>query len=676
MQVTRQNSQLVLTQDQLTFNHRVLANNLQQEPFVYIGQGNEDIKMYRGNFDIQDDVTERIPLSISQQTSTDNQIVLSLGHNGTELMTASFGLDAEGRLTIRFHATNDRWNRLWLRLHATDDEKIYGCGEQMSYFNLRGHHFPLWTSEPGIGRNKNTLTTFYADANDHAGGNYYTTNYPEPTFISSEKYYCHTDTYTYADFDFRHPGYHELQYWGIPDTITIETAPDFVTLIGKLTALLGRQQPLPLWTNNGFVAGLQGGTDRVQKLIDRFKAFNVPLAGVWCQDWEGIRITDFGKRLFWNWDADEKLYPDLKATIQKWQAEGIQYLGYINPYIANDAPMYPEADAKGYFAKSADGSTYLVDFGGFDCGVVDFTNPEAFDWFKEVIKKNMIATGLTGWMADFGEYLPTDVVLYDHSDPKVMHNKWPMLWAKCNHDAVAEAGKQDQIVYFMRAGATGTQKYTPLLWAGDQSVNWSLDDGLASTIPAALSAGMTGNGLTHSDIGGYTSRYGNIRTKELFMRWVEMAAFTPFMRSHEGNRPDTNFQVYDSDDAMNHLSRYAHLFKQLAPYRKQVMQEVTDQGLPAQRPLFLHYEDDQKAYDIQYEYLFGRDLLVAPVYQSGKTQWDVYLPDDEWIDFWTGKVYHGGQYTVDASLGTIPVFYRAGSAFADLFSKLKNVVLN
>src|SRR5699024_8696258 len=141
-------------------------------------------------------------------------------------------------------------------------------------------------------------------------------------------------------------------------------------------------------------------------------------------------------------------------------------------------------------------------------------------WYKKVIREYLIDLGMSGWMADFGEYLPTDVVLHDGSSALKRHNEWPKLWAEINREAVAESNQTGDIVFFMRAGYTGIQSNCPLLWAGDQIVNWSIDDGLASVIPAALSAGVSGMGLHHSDIGGYTSLHGNKRSKELLMRWT------------------------------------------------------------------------------------------------------------------------------------------------------------
>lgn len=671
MDIQNQGSQVSFKAGQLSYNGRLLFQEKSDSPILFLGQGQENLAMYRGNFKIEDYVQSRVPLRIidvAQNSATAMQ--LSFGYQNQLYLILNIALDEAGRLTVSPEVQNAHWNRLWLRLSATAADKIYGCGEQMSHFNLRGRHFPLWTSEPGVGRNKETLTTFWADVKDKAGGDYYTTNYPEPTFISTQKYYCHTTSYQYADFDFRQAAFHELQYWQIPDQLVFETADTFKELLGQLTAFLGRQPKLPAWSDNGLLLGVQGGTDRVNDIAQKLQKADVQLAGLWCQDWEGTRTTSFGKRNYWRWAASDELYPNLKQQIKTWHDQGLAFLSYINPYVVDDSDMFAQGASQGYFAKDQKGEIYRVDFGEFYCGVVDFTNPAAFQWFKAIIQHNLIDLGCLGWMADFGEYLPTDVVLSDGSDPMSAHNKWPMLWAKCNYEAVKAAGKLGEIVYFMRAGATGTQRYCPMLWAGDQSVNWSLDDGLASTIPAALSAGMTGNGLSHSDIGGYTSLHGNIRSKELFERWAEMGSFLPFMRSHEGNRPAENFQVYDDDEAIAHLAKCTQIFKGLTPYRQAIVAENHASGIPVQRPLFLEYEGDAKAYDMQYEYLFGPDVLVAPVYEAGQTDWSVYLPEDQWIHLWSGAAFNGGQHTVAAPIGQIPVFYRKQSQYADLFAGL------
>ena len=636
-------------------------------PMLYMGCGNENVDMYHGNFKIEDYVTSRMPMKVSLVKETENGCEIS--YEGGLLAKLSI---AGSALTLQFE-TKENWNRVWFRLPATKEERCYGCGEQMSYFNLRGRHFPLWTSEPGVGRDKSTYITWRSDVDSKAGGDYYNTNFPQATFVTTKHAYVHVETSAYADFDFRHEDFHELQIWEIPNLIRIEEADTYLELLEKLTAYLGRQQALPEWICKGIVIGLQGGRERTLELMEKTLSHGVDVSGVWCQDWCGKRVTSFGKRLQWDWKYHKQMYPKLPEMIAHLHERGIRFLGYINPYLVNDGDLFKEGEKNGYFAKHADGSTYLVDFGEFECGVVDLTNPKADEWFQtEVIKKYSLDIGIDGWMADFGEYLPTDdIVLSNGKDPMKEHNLWPVRWAKCNFEAVKNAGKLGDVVYFMRAGGCGSQKYCTLLWAGDQSVDFTMHDGLATVICAALSSGMTGYGISHSDIGGYTSLYDNTRTKELFLRWAEMAVFTPVMRTHEGNRPDTNFQYYDDDDTMDRLARLTKIHTMLLPYTMELVRENAAKGIPVQRPLFLHAEEDENTYDLSYEYFYGKDVLVAPVYQADKTDWEAYLPAGTWVHFWSGETYEGQSHVkVDAPLGQTPAFYRKGCEHEKLFAEI------
>jgi sulfoquinovosidase len=292
-----------------------------------------------------------------------------------------------------------------------------------------------------------------------------------------------------------------------------------------------------------------------------------------------------------------------------------------------------------------------------------------------VIGQNMLDFGLSGWMADFGEYLPINVKLANGVDATLMHNAWPTLWAEVNARAVASRGKTGEALFFMRAGFTGIQKHCPLLWGGDQSVDFTRHDGLVTVISGALSSGLLGNAYHHSDIGGYTSLFGNVRTAELIMRWAEMGAFTPVMRTHEGNRPRDNLQIDQDPEVLAHFAQMTKVYVHLAPYLKSLVAEASSRGLPVQRPLFLHFEDDPRTYAVQDAYLYGPDLLVAPVWRAGKTEWSTYLPEGaEWVHAWSGRTFAGGQdATVAVPFGEPPVFYRAASGFAELFAGLRNI---
>jgi sulfoquinovosidase len=654
---------------------RLLLRHRSDQPCFYVGAGEPSVRMNKGHFKISDYVTKRIPLRYAAtylQGST-WQIVLAPSLNAAQVLRIEIKADAAA-LRMRITSLDPTVNRLWLRVAATQGERVWGGGEQLSYFDLRGRRFPMWTSEPGNGRDKSTLLTFRSDQASNSGGDYFNTNYPQPTYVSSRRYALHVDTLAYSVFDFSHEDFHEIEVWEVPASIEIWEAESFVDLVSILSLRFGRQPPLPAWVMRGAIIGLKDGEQSYQRL-ENVIAAGTAVSGLWCEDWVGIRQTSFGKRLFWDWKWNAKRYPQLDEKIRGWDTRGIRFLGYVNPYLCIDGSQYPVAAASGFLARRPDrDEPYLVNFGEFECGIVDFTNSKAVEWFEEqVIGRNMLDFGLSGWMADFGEYLPADVRLASGLDGMLAHNAWPVLWAKVNADAVRRRGKTGEILFFMRAGFSGVQAHCPLLWAGDQAVDFSRHDGLQTVICAALSSGLLGNAYHHSDIGGYTSLFGNVRSAELLQRWAEMAAFTAVMRTHEGNRPAENLQIDQNPEVLVHFARMTRVYRHLAPYLSQLSQEAATRGLPLQRPLFLHYEEDPRAYESQTSYLFGPDLLVAPVIAAGALRWRTYLPAGEtWVHIWSEAEYAGGQdVEVAAPLGEPPVFYRRRSEHRALFNGLK-----
>ncbi len=659
LKIIQENKRIIVS-----FKNDIFLVHSEEEPAFYVGQGQETIESYRGNFKIDDYISERIPL---RETSVSGENI-TFSHEKIKL---ELKLSIEqGRLVGQFKL-NTMMNRFWFRLHATHDETIYGCGEQASYFNMRGQYVPLITTESGVGRDPHSLTTFYANKVDKAGGSFFTTYYPETSFVSSRKYYFHLDTYAYSIFDFRHQTFHEFMSWEIPKGFIITQKDHYVELLPDVTEYTGRPPLLPEYLLDGMILGVQGGLDQVLTYLQKAKDHNIKVSGLWCQDWAGYRYTTFGKRLYWNWKLNENLYPNLPNVIKGLNQDHVQFLSYICPFLLENESLFLEAERQGFLVLNQKNESYKEDFGEFYCGIVDLTNPQAYDWYKEVIKNNLIKLGIKGWMADFGEYLPIDCKLHNGVDALLMHNEWPVLWAKCNYEAVQETNNLGKVFYFMRAGGFGSQRYATSIWAGDQSVNWETHDGIASVIPAALSVGMIGNPYTHSDIGGYTSLHGNIRTKELFDRWCEMNVFTSYMRTHEGNRPKDNFQFYNDSDTMHHMARMTGVRVMLKPYIKHLFHEASLLGFPVQRPLFFHYENDNQAYHLQYQYLFGKDMLVKPVVSEHQTTMNVYLPDDQWIHLWTGVEYTGGkEVTVDCPMGYPPVFYLKKSSFAYVFQNI------
>ena len=661
----------------LSFDGKKILQHSPEAPFLFVGIGEPHIAMAKGHFDISDYVVERVALRHAEITKRGAETVVRLAPAVGQKSVIELSFEENGaNACISFTRLDQAINRVWLRVTSQPGEHLWGGGEQLSYFDLSRRKFPLWTSEPGNGRDKSTLLTWRADQYNKSGGDYYQTYYPQPTFISSRRYALHVDTLAYSVFDFTRDGFHEIEIWEVPNAIELWSRPHYSELVTALSDRFGRQPMLPEWIYDGAVMGLKDGEASLTRL-DAIIRSGARISGLWIEDWVGVRQTAFGRRLFWDWKWDRGRYPDLDRQVAELAARGVRVLGYVNPYLCVDGTLFPEAKRRGFLGKRPDNDeVYTVDFGEFDCGFVDFTNPEAKAWFEEsVIGRNMIDFGLSGWMADFGEYLPTDIRLASGETGMTMHNAWPVLWAEVNAKAVSARGKTGEIVFFMRSGYSGSQRYCPLLWAGDQSVDFSRHDGIGTVICAALSSGLIGNAYHHSDIGGYTSLFDNVRTAELLMRWAEMAAFTPVMRSHEGNRPLQNLQIDQDQEVLAHFGRMTRIYVHLAPYLRSLSREAFETGLPVQRPLFLHFEDDSKTYDIQTAYLFGPDLLVAPVIEAGRTSWSVYLPaGTDWIHVWSGESLTGGQtVSVAAPLGQPPVFYRAGSLHAPLFSALTSL---
>lgn len=627
-----------------------------------VGRGTNHFTMSRGSF--------RYKTRISKKEKLTREVVEEL-ENGFSLLfrdrqSRTYRLNVtvnDGRITVKYESKVKGINRFWISLPADQNEHIYGCGETYSEFDLKGQKVRIWVAE-----HQNTSRISRKIIREKLTGkkpekvlkfDKYESYYVQPTYVSSKGYYLHADTRSYAEFDFREKNKTVLYLQEKP-SIIMEEGKSFTEISEKLTALLGRQKNLPDWVYDGMILAMQGGTEVIEEKLQKALDNGIKVCGIWSQDWCGCRRTGFGYQVMWNWQWDKELYPHLDEKIREWKEKGVHFLGYINPFLALEKDLYKEASAKGYCVKDKDGKDYLVTITTFPAAMVDFTNPEAYQWYKDVIRKNMIEFGLSGWMADFGEYLPVDAVLYSGEDPSFIHNDWPAIWAKMNEEVIRECGKENEILFFTRAGYTGTLRHSLMMWTGDQHVDWSMDDGLPSVIPATLSLAMSGFGVTHSDAGGYTTVMHIRRSKELLMRWAEMNVFSPLLRTHEGNQPVNDVQFDEDIDTLRQMARMSRMHASLKDYLKKLVRENAEKGTPVMRPVFYHY-DEKWAYKEKTEYLLGRDMLVAPIYKEGSTSRTVRLPDDNWINLFSDREYGKGTYVIESEIGYPPVFIRKGS---------------
>ncbi len=569
-------------------------------------------------------------------------------------------------ISIQIETDSQQYNRLYLQYGAADDEAIFGLGEQYTHSNLNGHKVPIWVEEQGIGAGDQPIT---AIANVKiAGGTPVSTYAPIPFYLSNAGHSVFLTNSCRAAFDFRAKWHHQLEVWQSHLEVIIRQNPDPLALIEAQSATMGRQPPLPDWAF-GTVVGLQGGTDKVLAYVDSLEAAGTVLSAIWIQDWVGRRRTFVGDQLRWYWQADETRYPNFKQFCADMQARGIAVLGYINPMLTNDGPLYTEADKKGYLVKNHKGETYVIRMTGFDVGLVDLTNPMACSWLKNIIKNNMIAYGLSGWMADFGEALPWDAVLHSGISPQLYHNLYPVEWARINREAIEEVGKMGEVAFFSRSAFSGSSNYATLFWAGDQMTSWQKNDGLRSIVPALTSSGISGMALNHADVGGFAGffKIGGLfqmrRTQRLLQRHIELGAFSPVFRTHEGILPQRNAQVYDRE-LKAFYAQFSQLHLTLTPYLKALNEEASEKGWPMIRHLYLHAPEEIGAQKARYQFMLGNDIVVAPNLRRHARSVRVYLPKGRWKHWFSKQVYEGGRYyRVLAPLGEPPVFVREGGRF-------------
>ena len=627
-----------------------------------VGYGEASYKSSRGSFKTKEKYKKMYDLKLDK--STPISCIYS-----NKLIKARIDIEDKESLNISFDV-DKKYNYLEITFKTFEDEAIYGCGEQYTTLDLKGKKVPIWVSEHQqvlqIAKKLLRMKLFGPNPDYISNYKHHQTYFSSPVFISSKNYGFYVDNDSYARFDFNKDNIC-LRFRDIPKSIKIITAKNQSELMQKMAYLSGISPRIPDWVNDGAILAMQGGTKVLREKYQKAKDAGIKVSAIWAQDWCGHVVTSFGYQVYWNWKVDNDLYEGLDDFIKELRQDGVRFLGYINTFLKQDAPLYLEAKEKGYLVLKQDGSVYHIKSTTFDAGIVDLTNIDAYNWYKEIIKNNMIGAGLSGWMADFGEYLPTDAIVAG-GDAKELHNVWPTLWAKCSYEAIKECGVQDEIFTFSRAAYSHTTKYTSSMWNGDQHVDYSDEYGLGSVIPASLSMAASGCGVVHSDIGGYTTVMWMKRDSELFVRWAEMNIFSPVFRTHEGNRPSDNVQ-FDNEKVIEQFSEASNIFYELKEYRKSLFDEYYNEGLPIIRPLFMHYDEENAKYEKR-EYLFGPDILVSPVLRPQEDVHKVYLPKGKWIQFFTGKTFSGGKHDIPSPLGLPIAFYKENSKYKELFENI------
>lgn len=637
------------------------------------------VQEQRGSFAITPHLQETCRQPVIHQAQTGARLRLRGGWaetgcgQGWELELAP---TAEGHLRLNLQLQPGPLNQLGLRLRRGEDEKFYGGGESFSQVRLDGYTLPVWIQENGIGRGQQPVSALIDLFSPGSSGQAFSSYISVPWLLGhragSDRGLA-LENHAFSRWNLAAPGELTLEVWQSSLQLRLLGATQPGALLRSYTAWAGRMPLPPAWADRGAWLGMQGGTGRVRGVWQQLAQRRTPLAAFWLQDWVGRRPTRIGSQLWWNWERDRRLYAGWPALVRDLQGSGIRVLGYLNPFLVDvgDRPgsrrnLYAEARARGFLLQDAQGRPIQVQNTDFAAGMLDLSRPETRSWFKAVIAQQVLSEGFSGWMADYGEAVPLNARPASGEPAIRFHNRYAELWARLQREVVAQ---HPDLLVFLRAGYTRSPRWAQLFWEGDQTVSWDGDDGLASTVKGLLSSGLSGFSLNHSDAGGYTSicraGMGLCRSPELLTRWLELNAWTAFLRSHEGNQPQEQAQVYSSPELLTAFDRNARIYAGWRFLRRQLFAEAAGSGWPVVRHLLLTYPNDPVAADIDDQFMLGPHLLVAPVLTAGASHRRVYLPTGPWVHLWSGRRYgfytHGGWVNVAAPLGQIPVFYRAGS---------------
>lgn len=442
--------------------------------------------------------------------------------------------------------------------------------------------------------------------------------------------------------------------------------PEPRKVIERYTALTGRAPLPPMWSLGYHQCRWSYYPEsRVRALADTFRSKRIPADALWLD----IHYLDGYKPFTW----DKRHFPHPAKMISDLRTKGLRLITIIDahpPALKKYMP-YETGVAGNHFVKWPDGKVYQgpvwpshAEKHPAPSVFPDFSRPATRQWWGDLYK-SLLDAGVAGIWNDMNEpsvfevpggTIPDEVVFDNEGKPSThreLHNVYGQLFSRSTFEGLSRLRPGERPFVLTRSSFAGGQRYAAV-WTGDAVADWA---SLRQSIPMLLGLGLSGFPFVGGDIGGFV----RMPSAELCTRWLQSAVFNPFMRMHTENAtPDKEPWSYGwKHEAINR--RAIELRYQLLPYIYNVMHEASETGMPAMRPLFLEFPDDERTAKIDDQFLFGPDLLVAPVLWEGADTRDLYLPAGDWFDYWTGRHYAGGKYiSISVTLESIPMFVRGG----------------
>ncbi|KAJ5088332.1 Alpha-xylosidase [Penicillium angulare] len=531
----------------------------------------------------------------------------------------------------------ERQGYMLLGLDLGVGEKVYGLGERFGPLAKNGQTVDIWNEDGGT-----SSELAYKNIPFYMSSKGYGVFINHPGKVSLEVQSERTTRVNISVLG------EEIEYF----VVYGETPKD---VLRRYTAMTGRPGLVPSWSYNlwlttSFTTNYDEQT--VTGFLDGFKERDIPL-GVFhfdCFWMKSYQWCDF--------DFDDEMFPDAGGYLKRLKERGLRISVWINPYVGQASPLFEEGKKNGYFIKRTDGSVWQWDFWQAGMAIVDFTNPAACRWYNSHLER-LVEMGVDSFKTDFAERIPTKGIKYhDNSDPERMHNYYALLYNRVVYETLNSRVGHNQGLLFARSTAPGGQKY-PVHWGGDCE---STFEAMAESLRGGLSLMLCGYIFWASDIGGFEGT----PPPALYKRWVQFGLLSTHSRLHGSS----SFRVpwIYGEDCSAVLRDCVKRKILLTPYILQEALKGHRDGTPLMRPLFLEFPNDLNTYAVDTQYMFGSNLLVAPVF-SEEGEVTFYVPqvegagDDKWISWFDhSKTYEAGRwYTETHDFDTLPILVRPRS---------------
>jgi alpha-D-xyloside xylohydrolase len=542
---------------------------------------------------------------------------------GGRLLTAS-GTGAAALIT-----TDDGRHFVREQLGLAADHYVYGLGERFGPLAKNGQTVDIWNADAGT-------------ATEQAYKNI-------PFFLTNAGYGIFVNHPGHVSFEIASEAVSAAQFSveGQSLEYLIIYGPSPKDILGKYTAITGRPARLPawsfgLWLSTSFTTSYDEAT--VTSFIDGMAERDLPLSA--------FHFDSFWMRAF-NWcdfEWDPRVFPDPRGMLDRLKARGLRICVWINPYIAQRSPVFGECQARGYLLKRPGGDVWQWDRWQPGMAVVDFTNPEAREWYASKLDA-LLGMGVDCFKSDFGERIPLDVQYFDGSDPERMHNYYTYLYNQTVFELLRKRRGEGEAVVFARSATAGSQQF-PVHWGGDCETTF---EAMGQVLRGGLSLGMSGFGYWSHDIGGFEGT----PDAAVFKRWIAFGLLSSHSRLH-GNASYRVPWLFD-DEAVDVLRLFTKLKARLAPYLQEAARQAYTQGVPMMRAMVLEFPTDPSCTHLERQYMLGGDLLVAPVL-SADGDVSYYVPEGTWTHFLTGDAVKGPGWVRERhGFMSVPLLARPGS---------------